>query len=141
MANKNAFFTDHEKVQGGDWIKLGPDYDDLEVHVKGFTDAFIDDRAARQRKAASQGYDNNTAALPTALVRKINIECLIKHVMCDPPVRNYFHDEEGKQPVTPEEFLAQLRDPNYRKLAAACYAAANRVGESYKADLDDAVKN
>jgi hypothetical protein len=136
MAKLSKFRTDSRAIQEGEWIVVGDEYEDLEIRTRGFTDAYFDAQAARQRRAAvSLGGD--VSKLPSGLRRQINIDCLIQHVVLD--VRN-LEDDKG-QPVTAEQFHALLRDPDYSELVVACFSAAGKVGQRRQADLEDAVGN
>lgn len=136
MAKLSKFRTNSRAIQEGEWIVLGDEYDDLEILTRGFTDAYFDAQAAKQRRAAvSLGGDVNK--LPSAVRRAINVECLIQHVVLD--VRN-LTDDNGNT-ITAEQFHTLLKDPDYAELVVGCYSAASRVGQRRKAELEDAVGN
>jgi hypothetical protein len=136
MAKLSAFKTDSKAIHEGEWIRVGEEYDDLDIRTRGFTDAYFDAQAAKQRKAAV-GFGGDVSKLPSALRRQINIECLLAHVVLD--VRNLQHDD-GRN-VTFEEFKEMLRDPDYGELLSACFKAASMVGQRRAADLEDAAGN
>jgi hypothetical protein len=136
MAKLSSFRQDSRAIQEGEWVRVGEEYDDLEIRTRGFTDAYFDAQAARQRKAAV-GFGGDVTKLPSAIRRQINVECLIQHVVLD--VRNLTHDDG--RPVTKEEFYDLLRDPDYAELVIACFRAASLVGQRRAADLEEAEGN
>jgi hypothetical protein len=136
MAKLSAFKADSAAIQQGEWVRVGEEYDDLEILTRGFTDVYFDAQASRQRRAAV-GFNGDTNKLPSALRRSINIDCLIAHVVMD--IRNLQHDDG--RPVTRQEFEGLLRDPDYAELVVACFKAAGQVGQRKAIELDDAVKN
>jgi hypothetical protein len=136
MAKLSSFKQDAKAIAEGEWVRVGEEYDDLEIRTRGFTDAYFDAQAARQRRAAV-GLGGDVSKLPSAIRRSINVDCLIQHVVLD--VRNLTHDD-GK-PVTHDEFCDLLRDPNYAELVVACFKAAGKVGQRRTADLEDASGN
>ena len=137
MAKLSAFKTDSRAINEGEWVRVGEEYDDLEIKTRGLTDAYFDAQAAKQRRAAV-GFGGDTSKLPTALRRKINIECLGQHVILD--VRNLEDDVTG-QPITVERFKALLEDADYGDLVTACFKAATQVGQRRAADLEEAAGN
>ena len=137
MAKLSAFKTDSRAVNEGEWVRVGEEYDDLEVRTRGFTDAYFDAQAAKQRRAAVS-FGGDTNKLPMALRRKINIECLTQHVILD--VRNLEDDITG-QPMTVERFKALLEDPDYGDLLTACFKAASQVGQRRATELEEAAGN
>lgn len=136
MAKLSQFRTDSRAINEGEWIRVGDEYDDLEIRTRGFTDAYFDAQAARQRRAAV-GFGGDVSKIPSALRRQINVEALIAHVVLD--VRNLNHDDD--RPVTKDEFADLLRDADYSELVVACFRAAGQVGQRRQADLEDAVGN
>lgn len=138
MAKLSQFKQNSRAIQEGEWVRVGEEYEDLEIHTRGFTDAYYDAQAARQRRAAvSLGGD--TTKIPSAIRRAINIGCLIDHVLLSPPVRNLQHDD-GRD-VTADEFEEMLRDPDYPELFLACFKAASQVGQRRGGDLEEAKGN
>ena len=130
MARLSAFKIDSKMVESGDWVRVGEEYDDLEILTRGFTDQ------AKLRKAA-RGFGGDTAKLPISVSRALLVESLVQNVILD--VRN-LKDDAG-QPVLMPAFVALLRDPDYAELVAACLKAASRVGLAKADDLADAVGN
>ncbi len=138
MAKASAFKQDGDAIENGEWTSLGEEFDDVEVLTRGFTDAYFDAQATKQRKAA-RGFGGDVDKLPNALRRKINTECLIKHVLVAPGVRNLVNDDDS--PVTFEQFCEMLESPDYRTMLHGCFRAAGQVGQLRTADLEDAAKN
>lgn len=138
MAKLSQFKQNSRAIQEGEWVRVGEEYDDLEIQTRGLTDSYYDAQASRQRRAAvSLGGD--VSKLPSAIRRRINIECLIEHVLLTPPVRNLQHDN-GRE-VTGAEFEDMLRDPDYPELFLACFKAAAQVGQKRAEDLEEAKGN
>lgn len=136
MAKLSAFRTDSAAIKGGEWIRVGEEYDDLEILTRGITDEYLDAQATRQRRAAS-GFNGDASKIPSAIRRAINVECLIAHTVLG--VRNLKHDD-GRD-VTLAEFQDLLRNPDYGDLVVACFKAAGQVGVLRKADIEEAVGN
>jgi hypothetical protein len=136
MAKISAFKTNSKAINEGEWIRVGDEYEDLEIHTRGFTDAYYDAQARRQRRAAIP-LNGDVSKLTNAQKRAINTEVLIEHVVLG--VRNLAHDD-GRE-VTFAEFQDMLRDPDYAELLLACYRAAGQVGQRRAADLEEAVGN
>lgn len=123
-------------IKNGEWVALGEEFGEVEVLTRGLTDPFLDAQAAKQRQAA-KGFGGEVARLPVATRRKINIDCLNKHVLLD--VRG-LTDDEGRA-LTIDEFKDLLYDPAYEELVTACFLAAKQVGERRDDDLGDAAGN
>lgn len=136
MAKLSSFRTNSKAIQEGEWVKVGEEYDDLEIKTRGFSDVYFDAQAAKQRRAAT-GFGGDVTKLPSALRRSINVEALIAHVVLD--VRN-LTDDAGK-PVTKDQFCDLLRNDDYAELVVACFKAAGQVGQRKAADIEDAVGN
>jgi hypothetical protein len=138
MAKLNQFRQNASAIQQGEWVRVAEEYDDLEIQTRGFTDAYFDAQAARQRRAAV-GMGGDVSKLPSALKRSINLDCMIAHVLLTPPVRNLV-DDDG-EPVSADAFFSMLRDPNYASLLNACFIAAAQVGQRRADDVTEAVGN
>jgi len=136
MAKLSAFKTNSDAINQGEWVRPGEEYDDLEVRVRGFTDAYYDAQAAKLRRAAVP-FGGDISKIPSALRRQINVDCLNAHVVLD--VRNLKGDD-GKD-IKVDQFRELLRDPDYAELVIAVYKAAGRVGQQRAADLEDAAGN
>lgn len=136
MAKLSAFRVNSKAVTEGEWVRIGDEYDDLEIKTRGRTDQYHDATARRQRKAAA-GFGGDVTKLPLAIRREINVECLIEFVVLD--VRNLLDD--AGEPVTLDQFRALLRDPDYKELVEACYIAAEMVGQRRAAEAEEARGN
>jgi hypothetical protein len=136
MAKLSAFRTDSAAIKGGEWIRVGEEYDDLEILTRGITDEYLDAQATRQRRAAN-GFNGDVSKIPSAIRRAINVECLVLHTVID--LRNLQHDDGA--PVTLAQFQDLLRNPDYGDLVVACYKAAGQVGVRRKADSEEASGN
>lgn len=138
MATLRNFKQDSQAIENGEWVLVGGEFDDLEVHTKGMTDQYFDLQAAKLNKAArSVGGDVNR--LPGKVRRQITVDCIINTLFLD--VRNLYHDDEKKEPVTKEEFIELLRDPDYMELVVAVMRAAGRVGQARAEAVEEAVGN
>ena len=136
MAKLSQLKQDHAAITEGEWIRVGDEYDDLEILTRGITDLYLDAQAAKQRRAAV-GFGGAADRLPVAIRRQINVECLIAHVVLD--VRN-LTDDAG-QPVSFAQFKDLLHDRDYTPLVSACFLAASQVGRRVAADVEEAVGN
>ncbi|MGC2853956.1 hypothetical protein ACM64Y_00640 [Novispirillum sp. DQ9] len=138
MAKISAFKIDSKARQEGEWVRLGGEFEDIEIHTRALTDAYHDAVANKLRKAA-RGFGGDENQVPTAHRRKINVDCLIAHALLEPAVRN-LKDDQGND-VTHGQFLDMLRDPDYLPLVTACFMAAARVGTMVEQDVEDAEGN
>lgn len=136
MAKLSAFKIDSKAVESGEWVNPGDEYDGLEILTRGFTDAYVDAKASKVRKAAL-GFGGDASKLPNAIGRAITVDCLVKHTLLD--VRG-LSDDDG-QPVTFARFVELLRDPDYSELLNAVVAAAALAGKRHKALLADDAGN
>ena len=136
MAKLSQLKQDHAAITEGEWIRVGDEYDDLEILTRGITDIYLDAQAAKQRRAAV-AYGGDVDRLPIAIRRKINVDCLIAHVALD--VRNLLDD--AGQPVSFAQFKELLHDRDYTPLVSACFLAASQVGRRTAADVEEAVGN
>ena len=136
MAKLSTLKQDHAAITEGEWIRVGDEYDDLEILTRGITDLYLDAQAAKQRRAAV-GFGGDVDRLPVAIRRKINVDCLIAHVVLD--VRN-LTDDAG-QPINFTQFKELLHDRDYTPLVSACFLAASQVGRRTAADLEEASGN
>jgi len=132
MAKLSRFRTDSRAIDEGEWITLD-EWDGIRILTRGWNDDYADAQARQQRQAAL-GFGGNTDRLPSAMKRKINIECLIRHVLRD--VDN-LTDDDGRK-VDFAEFADLLRNPDYADLVLACFAAASQVGQRRSFDIEEA---
>jgi hypothetical protein len=117
-------------------VRVGEEFDDLEIKTRGLTDQYHDARAAKLRRAALQ-HGGDVNKLPLAVTRRILVECLGDHVLLD--VRNL--ENESGEPVSFDQFKALLAEPDYADLVVAALKAAAQVGLTRQAETEDAVKN
>lgn len=136
MAKLSAFRVDSAKIEQGEWISPGLEYDDMEVHVRGFTDAYFESQNLKLHRAA-RAFNGDTARVPMAVQRDIRIEALITHILLD--VRGISTDEGT--PVTLAQFCDVLRNPDYADLVMAVQKAAGQVGRNLTEDKKDAAGN
>lgn len=132
LALVTAVDTDPE----GDWITPGGDTDDIAFRTVGFNDAYTDAQAAKHRRLA-RAYEGDVGRVPTQLLRKANLEALLKH--CVSGVKN-LTSADGAE-VTWEQVKTMVFDPKYKPLADAMFKAARMAAERRQADLDDAEGN
>lgn len=135
MARISAFKINSKAVETGEWVRLGEEFDDADVRVRGFTDAYTDSHQ-RKLRVAAKGYAGDTTKLPIAVARGLLIESLLAHVVLD--VRN-IQNADGSA-MTMDQFAEYLRNPDYAPLLQATLGAAGRVGLSAD-DVADAVGN
>lgn len=138
MVQLSSFRINAKAVQSGQWVRVGEEYEDLEIQTRGFTDEYNDARASRlRRKAMQRGHAGDMAKLPVADVREINTDCLIEFCLLD--VRNIKGDDG--QPVPFAQFCELLRDPAYPDLFSATVRAVTLVGLVKAADVETASGN
>lgn len=135
MAKLKDFRTDTQAINDGVWIKVGAEFDDLEILTRGFTDQFFDAQEARLERAA-QAYGGDRAKIPNAERRTVNASLLEDFLVLD--VRNL--DDEGK-PVSKEDFYSMLYTPQYGMLARACWSSAGKVSSMSAEKLKVALGN
>lgn len=138
MAKLANFRVDTRAINDGAWIRVGPEYDDLEILSRGFTDDFLDAQEARLQKAA-QAYNGDQAKIPNGERRSINASLLEDFLILD--IRNMV-DELGKV-VEIKDFHSMLYEPDYSMLSRACWLSAGRVtntsAEKLKSQLGNSV--
>lgn len=121
----------------GEWVRVGDEYDDLEIQTRGFTDEYTDMRNARLRRLSMQRHSGDATKITTAENRELTIDCLEEKCLLG--VRNLVDD--AGQPVSLAMFLGMLRDPDYAELYTAALVACANVGRARTADVEDDVKN
>ncbi|EHM01423.1 hypothetical protein HMPREF9946_02162 [Acetobacteraceae bacterium AT-5844] len=121
----------------GEWIAPGGDMDDIEFLTVGFTDAYTDAQNLRHRRLA-RAYGGDVGAVPVALLRKANLECLLEK-RCVTGIRNLL--DVNKQPISWDEVKVMVFDPKYRPLADGLFAAARLATLRREADLGEAEGN
>jgi hypothetical protein len=132
MAKLSNFRRDSAAIEAGEWVEL-PEWDNLRIRTRGFSNAYKDAMALRRRRAA-MAYGGDEARIPASVMRNITIEGLIKDLLLDVADLT---DGEGR-PVSFEEFCSLLRNPDYEELGYACIDAASRVGKRQGYDMEDA---
>jgi hypothetical protein len=136
MAKLTAYKSDLKKMNEGTWVELPDDFGDIQILTRGFTDAYMDARQARMRRAATK-FGGDLNRIPQAEVRAILAELLVQH--CVLGVRN-LEDQDGN-PVPFDLFCELIQEEAYKDLYGACLAAANIVSNEREADLAEAKKN
>lgn len=137
MARLRDFRSDTTAINDGSWVRVDEAlFGDLDILSRGYTDAFIDAQAARERKAA-EPYAGDTTRLPNAVRRSINATLLRDFLVLG--VRNLLDDND--EPVAVEAFLDMLDDPACHRLTRACWLAAGRVNAMTAAQVDTALGN
>lgn len=137
MAKLSKFKRDSSLTQTGEWIRVGDEYDDLEILTRGFNDDYTDHRNAGIRKAATLNYRGDPSKIGAAETRSITIDSIVAHSLID--VRN-LADDDGN-PVSLDKFVTMLRDPDYLDLYLATITACAMVGRTRAAVTKDAIKN
>jgi hypothetical protein len=131
MAKLSNFRQDSAAIEAGEWVTL-PEWDNLRIKTRGFTNTYKDAMALRRRRAA-QSLGGDESKIPAGIMRAITVEALIVHLLLDVADLT---DERG-QPVDFEAFCALLRNPDYEPLGLACIEAAQRVGKRQGFDMED----
>lgn len=132
----SAFKVDSKAINEGKWVRPGEETGDLEILIRGYTNAYSDARNARMRKA-SLPYGGDISRIPTAISTEITADCLADHLVID--VRNIVDD--AGNPVSVETFRECIRSPDYPELLMAAIRAAAIVSQMRAEDTADAVKN
>lgn len=127
----------------GEWLELADEFEGASVHARGFTDAYHDAIAQRMRKAA-QRFRGETALVPIALRRVINVECLITHALTGP--RDGHQGVKGIEnadgsPMTFAHLCEALKDRDYMSLLAAVTVACATAGTVRDDDIKAAAGN
>lgn len=135
MAKLSNFTVNSKARESGDWVTLD-DFDGLRIKTRGFTDQYVDARAARLRRKASQ-YQGDQSKIPNAVMRTVLVDCLIEFCLQDVDAL----EREDGTPVAFSEFCAMLRDPEYGDLFNAANVAASQVGRASAAALEVALGN
>jgi hypothetical protein len=137
MAKLSKFKIIAGAILAGAWVRVGDDFDDMEIQTRGYTDAFNDARAANLRKAAQYAYGGDVSRIPGARFREINAECIIEYCLID--VRNVSNDDGT--PMTFADFCDALRDPAYQEIYVAVLRAIGMVGYIKATDVETATGN
>lgn len=127
--------VDTRAMADGRWVTVGGAYGDLKIMTRGFTDEFYDAQTAKLANAA-QMFGGTQADVPNAIRRRINAELLKEHLVLD--VTNLV---AAGEPVPVAQFHEMLFQPDYVRLAAACWQAAARVSSLTKEQLESAEGN
>lgn len=127
---------DAQKVQDGEWIRPGEEFEDLELKIRGYTFEFTDARAERFR-AAARKYGGDINKVKGKESHAIVVSTIRDYLLLD--VRGV-QDQDGN-PVTVEVFGQLLGDLNFQLLVKACIDAAGQVGQEKIEDDEIAVKN
>ena len=135
MASLSSFRSNVKAITQGTWVKPLDD-SDLEICTKGPTDAFVDARNSRLRKAAS-AFRGDQSRIPNATYRRIIADVMIEHCLLD--VRG-LEDTDGKA-VPFATFVDLLHDEAFIDLWNASVAAIAQVGQEREADREEAEKN
>jgi len=136
MAKLASFRINSRAIEEGEWVAAGDEWGDLEVKVRGFTNAYHDARNAAIRRAAVP-YAGQADRIPSAIADRIVCDCVIKHLFLD--VRNLTGDDG--QPVTREQFVELMRNPDFKPLVNAVIVAAAKVGQIREAEAEAAEGN
>ncbi len=138
MAKLASFKRDMKKArESGEWVQVGDDYGDLEILTRGFTDEYTDMRSAALHRLAVRNYRGDANKITTAESRAITIECL--QAKCLLGVRNLVDD--AGQPMTLDDFVRLLDDPDFSDLYTAALIACGNVGRAKAVNAGDDVKN
>lgn len=136
MAKLSQLRTNTAALNDGEWMLLGLEFDDVEVKVRGQTNAFIDAQNRRLQRAA-RSYGGEVGRIPIAVLRKHNADLLIEHLLLD--VRN-LTDDAGK-PIGIDQFRELLQQPEYAEIVVACYVASRAVGKVREEETEEVKGN
>jgi len=144
MADLEKFASDVDTIRNGDWENPGPEWDGMELRVRGFgphyTEPLSKAQAEAVRKARAdgelrrgEGWDD----LPLATRNTLNDGMMLKHIFIDVRGLNL----KG-QAVTASEFRELALQPAYRDwMMGAVYVAADQVSGRKQRNKDAAVGN
>jgi hypothetical protein len=130
-----SIVTAVETSPEGDWIAPGGDMDDIEFLTVGFNDRYTDAQATAHRRLA-RAYGDDLGRVPVALLRKANLECLVKHSVFG--IKNL---KDGGREVSWDEAKKMIFEPKYKPLGDGMFAAARLATSRRAADLEDAEGN
>jgi hypothetical protein len=132
MAKLSQLRTDTAAVNDGEWMLLGLEFDDVEIKIRGQTNAFIDAQSRRLQRAA-RAYGGEIGRIPIAVLRKHNAELLVEHLLVD--VRN-LTDDQGRA-IGIDEFRDLLQRPEFGEVVVACYVASRAVGKMREEETEE----
>lgn len=144
MADLEKHASDVDAIRNGDWENPGPEWDGMEVRVRGFGPHYTEPLSKAQsemvRKMRSdnelrrgEGWDD----IPLQKRNELNDKMVLKHIFLD--VRGL--TLKG-QAVTAAEFRELAMNPTYRDfLMGALYVAADAVSTRRQKTKDDALGN
>ncbi|GFE98169.1 MAG: hypothetical protein ABF979_05515 [Gluconobacter sp.] len=137
MAKLSDLKIDSAAVNDGVWVPI-EQYPGLKIRTRGYTDQFLDAQTRRVAQAAEK-YRNDPSRIPNAVRRQLNADLLTEFLLLD--VDGLFADDAETQKVTIDEFRALLAQPDYARLARACWEAASLVATGAVQQAEDAEGN
>jgi hypothetical protein len=127
---------DAQKINDGEWVRPGEEFEDLELKIRGYTFEFTDARAERFR-AAARKYGGDIAKVKGKESHAIVVSTIKDYLLLD--VRGVV-DQDGT-PIDVDKFKELLSDMNFQMLVRACIEAAGQVGQERLDEDGNALKN
>ncbi|WP_249202702.1 hypothetical protein [Gluconobacter cerinus] len=128
---------DSAAVNDGVWVEI-EQFPGLKIRTRGYTDQFVDAQNRRLAQAAEK-FRNDVTRIPNSVRRQLNAGLLTEFLLLD--VDGLYSDDAETQKVGIEDFKALLANPDYGRLARACWEAASLVATGAVQQTEDAVGN
>ncbi|MFW7267541.1 hypothetical protein ACMAUO_06165 [Gluconacetobacter sp. Hr-1-5] len=147
MARLSSFTRNTDAVAQGTPVTVGPEGETFVVLTRGMGDAYAD-RLWALRRAAAFRYNVNllpqqSPVTPETLPPSEDDRCQAQALTekCLMGIDGLTHDDEGKVPVTLDEFNELIKHRENRWLLVLALQAASSVGRVQKQVIEDAGKN
>lgn len=127
---------DAQRINDGEWVRPGEEFEDLELKIRGYTFEFTDARAERFR-AAARKYGGDINKVKGKESHAIVVSTIKDYLLLD--VRGVV-DQDGTE-IGIEKFKELLGDMNWQMLVRACIEAAGQVGQERLEDDETTIKN
>ena len=125
MAKLEDFTISSDALANGEWLSPGEEFDDFEIKLRPFDDAYQNARTAKMRRAAVR-YSGDVGRIPANEARDIVVACLEKHTLLD--IRNLSHASGAA--VTLAEFIDLIRTERGSQFFSAVVSCATRAGQA-----------
>lgn len=135
MAKLAALRQNNALLRAGDWVDLGPDWDDLRLRVRGQGPRYHDARARLIARAAKDHGDDETQ-IPDDQLNLITAQAAADHLLLDVDGL-----EDGDQRVTVDRYRQLMLDPDYLTLVSAVLVASDRLARRARQEARDAEGN
>jgi hypothetical protein len=130
------FMLNPAALADGEWLSLGEEFDDAAIKAKPFNDAYANARAQKMRRLAAN-YGGDERRIPTEKTRDVIVDCLKQ--FCIQGVRGI--DIEPGKPITLDQFVDVLRQPEGGQWLTAVVNAVSRAGTAVDEDEATAAGN